>query len=49
VIAVAASGGVRRLAVDVVAGECDALARVEAEDVMLAAGTSSLLMVSERS
>ena len=45
VIAVAASSGVRRLAVNVVAGECDALARVEAEDIMLAAGTSSLMMI----
>jgi len=45
VIAVATSSGVRRLAVDVVAGECDALARVEAEDIVLAAGTSSLMMI----
>ena len=45
VVAVAAASGVGRLAVDVVAGECDALVGVEAEDVMLAAGASSLVMV----
>ena len=50
VVAVAASSGVRRLAINVVAGKSDALARVEAEDVMLAAGTSSLIiMVREES
>jgi hypothetical protein len=49
VIAVAAASGVGRFAADVVAGECNALVRVEAEDTMLAAGASSLMiLVSER-
>lgn len=46
-IAVAAACGVGRFAVDVVAGECDTLAGVETEDVVLTAWASSLVAVSK--